>query len=95
MYENHIWKLRSEELFEGISSQLYTQFMHLRKESDRRGQGFEFRTNLNFFQALFSELHKVSIYMLPRTRTFLPRTFLRVRTKVVGTSPQFKPVKRL
>ena len=53
MYENHIWKLRSEELFEGRSSQLYTQLMQLRKESDRRGQGFEFRINLNFFRLSF------------------------------------------
>ena len=27
IYENHIWKLRSEELFEGRSLQLYTQLM--------------------------------------------------------------------
>ena len=33
IYENHIRELRSEELFEGRSSQLYTQLMQLRKES--------------------------------------------------------------
>ena len=33
MYENHICELRSKELFEGRSSQLYTQLMQLRKES--------------------------------------------------------------
>ena len=33
VYKNHICELRSEELFEGRSSQLYTQLMQLRKES--------------------------------------------------------------
>ena len=33
IYENHICELRSEELFEGRSSQLYTQLMQLRKAS--------------------------------------------------------------
>ena len=32
VYENHICELRSEELFEGRSSQLNTQLMQLRKE---------------------------------------------------------------
>ena len=44
MYENHIYELRSEELFEGRSSQLYTQLMQLRKKSLKRIQactGFE------------------------------------------------------
>ena len=29
----------------------------------RRGQGFESRTSLNFFQAFFSQLHKLSIQL--------------------------------
>ena len=33
IYEYHICELRSEELFEGRSSQLYTQLMQLRKAS--------------------------------------------------------------
>ena len=33
IYENHICELRSEELNEGWSSQLYTQLLQLRKES--------------------------------------------------------------
>ena len=33
IYENHICELRSVELFEGISSQFYTQLMQLRKQS--------------------------------------------------------------
>ena len=33
IYENHICELRSEELYEGWSSQLYTQLLELRKES--------------------------------------------------------------
>ena len=44
IYENHICELRSEELFEGRSSQLYTQLMQLRKESLKKIQacsGFE------------------------------------------------------
>ena len=43
-YENHICELRSEELFEGRSSQLYTQLMQLQKESLKKIQacsGFE------------------------------------------------------
>ena len=40
----NICELRSEELFKGRSSQLYTQLMHLRKESLKKTQactGFE------------------------------------------------------
>ena len=34
IYENHICELRSEEeLYEGRSSQLYTQLLQLRKDS--------------------------------------------------------------
>ena len=33
IYENHICELRSEKLYEGRSSQLYTQPLQLRKES--------------------------------------------------------------
>ena len=43
-YENHICELRSEELFEERSSQLYTQLMQLGKESLKKIQactGFE------------------------------------------------------
>ena len=43
-YENHIFVLRSEGLFEGRSSQLYTQLMQLQKESLKKIQactGFE------------------------------------------------------
>ena len=39
IYENHIWELQSEELFEGRSSQLYTQLMQLRKESLKKNSG--------------------------------------------------------
>ena len=42
--ENHICELRSEELNEGWSSQLYTQ---------RLGQGFECHTSLTFCFVLF------------------------------------------
>ena len=35
-YENHICELRSEELFEERSLQLYTQLMQLRKESSKK-----------------------------------------------------------
>ena len=38
IYENPICDLRSEELFEGTSSQLYTQLMQLRKESMKKIQ---------------------------------------------------------
>ena len=44
IYENHICELRSEELNEGWSSQLYTQRLQLRKESLKKIQactGFE------------------------------------------------------
>ena len=44
IYENHICELRSEELNEGWSSQLYTQLLQLRKESLKKIQactGFE------------------------------------------------------
>ena len=85
IYENHIYELRSEELNQVWSSQLYKQLLQLRKESlkkkiiilsrvynepiqrpaprwlvsligramhrYRRGQGLEFPTSLNFFQA--------------------------------------------
>ena len=37
-YENHICELRSEELFKGTSSQLYTQLMQLQKESLKKIQ---------------------------------------------------------
>ena len=52
---------------------LYTQLMQLRKESQkkkligralhryRRGQGFESRTSLRFFQAFFSQLQKLRL----------------------------------
>ena len=33
IYENHMCELRSEELNEGLSSQLYTQLLQLRKEN--------------------------------------------------------------
>ena len=39
IYENHICELQSEELFEGRSSQLYTQLMHLREESLKKNSG--------------------------------------------------------
>ena len=39
IYENHIWELQSEELFEGGSSQLYTQLMQLRTESLKKNSG--------------------------------------------------------
>ena len=39
IYENHICELRIEELFEGRSSQLYTQLMQLRKESLKKNLG--------------------------------------------------------
>ena len=48
IYENHICELQSEELFEGRSSQLYTQLMQLRKESLKKIQactGFETLTS--------------------------------------------------
>ena len=95
IYENHIYELRSEELNQVWSSQLYKQLLQLRKESlkkkiiilsrvynepiqrpaprwlvsligralhrYRRGQGFESRTSLNFFQAFFSQLQKLRI----------------------------------
>ena len=35
-FENHIYELRSEELNEGWSSQLYTQLLQLRKESTKK-----------------------------------------------------------
>ena len=38
IYENHICELRSEELNEGWSSQLYTQLLQLRKESLKKIQ---------------------------------------------------------
>ena len=44
IYENHICELRSVELFEGRSSQFYTQLMQLRKQSLNKIQtctGFE------------------------------------------------------
>ena len=43
MYENHICELRGEELFEGRSSQLYTQLMQLRKESKTAKQSVVLR----------------------------------------------------
>ena len=49
IYENHICELWGEELYEGRSSQLYTQLLQLGKES------------LNLFQALFSHLQKLRI----------------------------------
>ena len=39
IYENHICELRSEELNEGWSSQLYTQLLQLRKESLKKNSG--------------------------------------------------------
>ena len=54
--ENYICELPSEELYEGRSSQLYTQLHRYRK-----GQGFESRTSLNFFQAFFSQLKNLRI----------------------------------
>ena len=45
IYENHICELRSEELFEGRSSQLYMQLMQLRKESLKNSGLYRFRTN--------------------------------------------------
>ena len=41
IYENHtcICELQREELFEGRSSQLYTQLMLLRKESLKKNSG--------------------------------------------------------
>ena len=44
MYENYVCELWSEELNEGWSSQLYTQLLHLRKESLKKIEacaGFE------------------------------------------------------
>ena len=38
IYENLVCELRSEELFEGRSSQLYTQLLQLRKESLKKIQ---------------------------------------------------------
>ena len=70
---NYICELQSEELNEGWSSQLHTQLLQMRKESQekkyigrvlhryRRGQGFESRTSLNFFQAFFSQLQKLRL----------------------------------
>ena len=48
VYENHICELRSEELNEEWSSQLYTQLLQLRKESLKTIQsctGFELLTS--------------------------------------------------
>ena len=53
---NHIGELRSEELYEGRSSQLYTQLHRY-----RRGQGFESSKSLNFFSAFFSQLPNLRI----------------------------------
>ena len=39
MYENHMRELRSEELYEWRSSQLYTQLLQLRKESLKKKLG--------------------------------------------------------
>ena len=44
IYENHICELRSEELNEGWSSQLYTQLLQLRRES-QACTGFETLTS--------------------------------------------------
>ena len=44
IYENHMCELRSEELNEGLSLQLYTQLLPLQKESLKKIQacrGFE------------------------------------------------------
>ena len=44
IYENHICELWSEQLYEWRSSHLYTQLLHLRKESLKKIQacmGFE------------------------------------------------------
>ena len=38
IYENHMCELRSEELNEGLSSQLYTQLLQLQKESLKKIQ---------------------------------------------------------
>ena len=47
MYENHIYELRSEELNQVWSSQLYKQLLQLRKESlKKKSSSFrEFITN--------------------------------------------------
>ena len=42
IYENHMCELRSEELYEGGSPQLYTQFLQSRKESVRAVQAWFF-----------------------------------------------------
>ena len=49
IYENHICELRSEELNEGWSSQLYTQRLQLRKESLKKIQSL-------FIQSFLPEL---------------------------------------
>ena len=58
IYENHICELWSEELFEGRSSQLYTQLMQLRKESLKKNSGLYGIRTLHLF---FSRLHKLHI----------------------------------
>ena len=48
IYENHIWELRGEELYERRSSQLWRQLLQLRKESLKKIQactGFETLTS--------------------------------------------------
>ena len=49
-FENHIYELRSEELNEGWSSQLYTQLLQLRKERTKK-KGPEFSSGFLFATA--------------------------------------------
>ena len=51
IYENHICELRGEELFEGRSSQLYTQLMHAvakRKPEKNSGRKRGSRTRVDW-----------------------------------------------
>ena len=61
IYENHICELRSVELFEGRSSQFYTQLMQLRKQSLNKIQtctGFEPLTSAIPVQRSTSQANK-------------------------------------
>ena len=55
IYENHICELRSEELFEGRSSQLYATYAIAKRKP--------YKPDF-FFHAFFSQLHKLRITVM-------------------------------
>ena len=91
IYENHIWGLQSEELFEGRSSQLYTQLNYddeimnipIKQTSSLRAgcgiQGFESHTRLNFFFMLSFRNCISCVYNcdeVPSNNSFLHRSHI-------------------